>query len=156
VVAARNRALALDQHYLKLLEPDLPQTVIGINQVDLIDPLDWNERLNLPSRVQEARMAEIAADRQGKLGRIVGGNVTVVAYSALRCYNLQKLFAACVASAPPARRWMFEVLKSFSTHDWLARAKGLTPEQRAAMARQHIKADQTLDLHQLGALLQKS
>ena len=152
VLAARNRALALDQQYLAEIAKYLPnlQMVIAVNQVDLVDPLDWNERINMPSARQSAAIEEIVADRQEKLARYVKGDCPVVAYSAARYYNLQELFATCLRAAPPERRWMFELIKSFSTHDWLSRAKGLSDAQRAALARAHIKADEKIALDALG------
>lgn len=149
IVAARNRALALDQTYLDLLAEHLPKTVIGINQVDLIDPIDWDGRMNLPSETQERRMAEIAEDRRQKLAVRLGDDVCAVPYSANRYYNLQKLFAACVESAPAARRWMFQLLKSFSTLDWLEQATGLSDAQRAALSDQYIAKEDTLDAETL-------
>lgn len=152
IVAARNRALALDQQYLSRLADVLPNLVIGINQVDLVDPLTWDERINMPSRAQEPVIAAIVADRQEKLGRLAASRVEAapaVAYSALRYYNLQALFAACVKAAPPAQRWKFDLLKSFSTRDWLDRAKGLTAEQRSRLAARYIASDAKVRLSQV-------
>lgn len=152
VLAARNRALALDQQYLAEIAKSLPglAMVIAVNQVDLVDPVDWNERINMPSERQAKAIAEITADRQEKLSRFVKGDCPVVPYSAARYYNLQTLFATCLKAAPPHRRWMFELIKSFSTHDWLSRAKGLTDAQRAALAARHIKSDAKLKLADKG------
>lgn len=149
IVAARNRALALDQQYLDKLADVLPNLVIGINQVDLVDPLTWDEAINMPSRQQEPVIAEIIADRQEKLGRFVAAPPPTVAYSALRYYNLQALFAAILKAAPAKRRWMFEILKQFSTRDWLERAKGLSAEQKARLAARYIAADAKLPLGKL-------
>jgi uncharacterized protein len=150
IVAARNRALALDQQYLERLKSVMPNLVIGIGQVDLVDPISWSEALNMPSPEQEANIKDIVADRRAKLTDVVGREaVPAVAFSALRYYNLQALFNACLQSAPKHRRWMFELLKSFSTHDWLSRAKGLTPEQRKRLADRHINSDTKLKLDQL-------
>lgn len=146
VVAARNRALALDQLYMERLGPVLPSLVIGINQVDLADPLPWNEGLNMPSVEQEASIAAIVADRREKLARGLGIEPRVVAYSALKHYNLQALFLAAIESAPAKRRWMFDLLKSFTTMDWLDGAKALSPAQRQQLARRWITADAKLSL----------
>jgi uncharacterized protein len=141
VLAARNRALALDQQYLDRLSKVLPRLVIGINQADLIDPLDWSQSINMPSPRQTTAIGEIEADRHAKLAKFAKGELTVVTYSALKYYNLQSLFAACVKSAPEKRRWMFEIIKSFTTHDWLNRAKGLSEDQRENLAQRYIKSD---------------
>lgn len=150
ILAARNRALALDQQYLQRLADALPNLVIGINQADLIDPLDWNERINMPSRAQSAAMEVISRDRHDKLARYIATDCPVVPYSATRYYNLQRLFTTCLKAAPRPRRWMFELLKSFSTDDWLRRAKGLTPAQRRELARAHIRSDEKISLDSLG------
>ena len=42
LMAARNRAVALDQRYLQQLSDCHPRMVFGLNQVDLIEPLDWH------------------------------------------------------------------------------------------------------------------
>lgn len=150
IVAARNRALALDQQYLDRLADVLPNLVIGINQVDLVDPLSWSEAINMPSAEQQEHIKAIVADRREKLGRRFEAELPVVAFSAHRFYNLQALFNACLQSAPAGRRWMFELLKSFSTADWLARAKGLTAAQRKQLADRHIASDAKLRIDQLG------
>lgn len=149
VVAARNRALALDQRYLAQLSDKMPNLVIAINQVDLVDPLDWNTAINMPSHGQADAIAIIARDRHEKLSRYMTADCPVIAYSAQRFYNLQALFTTCLKAAPKNRRWMFELLKSFSTRDWLAQAKGLSPTQRAALAEKYIASDSAITLDQL-------
>ncbi|MCB1512477.1 MAG: 50S ribosome-binding GTPase [Hyphomicrobiaceae bacterium] len=154
VLAARNRALALDQQYLRQLAGDLPNLVIGINQVDLVDPLTWNEQTNLPSREQSANIKAIVEDRREKLTKLLGpalrdDNIPAVAISAMRYYNLQALYNACLQRAPQRRRWMFELLKSFSTQDWLAQAKGLSADQKKLLAERYISSDAKLRLDDL-------
>jgi hypothetical protein len=68
----------------------------------------------------------------------------------VRYYNLQNLFAVVLKAAPERRRWMFELLKSFSTHDWLNRAKGLSDAQKAELAKAHIKSDAKIRLDGVG------
>ncbi len=150
VVAARNRALALDQQYLEKLRRVLPNLVLGINQVDLVEPLDWNEAINMPSKTQAGHIAEILADRQEKLGAVLGAEPPAVAFSAKRFYNLQALFKACLDAAPRDRRWMFELLKKFSTRDWLAQARGLSEAQRKSLEERYIRSDKKLTLGDLG------
>lgn len=149
VLAARSRALALDQQYLSNLRDDLPNLVIGINQIDLVEPVDWDERLNMPSKAQAAHIKAIEKDRRERLGRVIGYEPPVVAFSAKHYFDLQKLFNACLHAAPANRRWMFEILKSFSTRDWLNQARGLTEEQRQALAERYITSDRKLSLDQV-------
>ncbi|MGO9544263.1 MAG: GTPase family protein [Rhodomicrobium sp.] len=145
ILAARNRALALDQQYLSRLADVLPNVVIGVNQADLVDPLNWNDSINMPSLAQERAIEEIAADRHAKLSKCLRGQSAAVAYSALKYYNLQSLFAACLDASPPERRWMFDLLKSFSTLDWLSKAKGLSAAQKQQLARAYIKSDEKIN-----------
>ncbi|MFZ1104774.1 MAG: GTPase [Hyphomicrobiaceae bacterium] len=153
IVAARNRALALDQSYLQQLARVLPNLVIGLNQVDLVEPLNWSAAANLPSREQQAAIAEITEDRKRKLARYARqGEVAVIPYSALHYYNLQTLYLECVRAAPQPRRWMFDLIKSFSTADWLARAEGLTEAQRQAFVKARGGGEEAIDP---GALAQR-
>jgi predicted GTPase len=146
IVAARNRALALDQQYLQQLARVLPNLVIGLNQVDLVEPRNWNAATNLPSREQQRAIAEIAEDRKLKLARYARqGEVAAIPYSALHYYNLQSLYLECVRAAPQPRRWMFDLIKSFSTVDWLARAEGLTEAQRRAFIDAHGGGKEAID-----------
>lgn len=149
VVAARNRALALDQQYLKELSDVLPRIVLGVNQVDLIDPLNWNTAINLPSSEQAANMAAIVEDRKAKFADVFSRKITAVPFCATRYYNLQALFKACLDEAPKRRRWMFEILKSFSTRDWLAQAKGISQRQRQELEARYISSDRAILLEAL-------
>lgn len=149
VLAARNRALALDQQYLARLKDLTPNLVIGINQVDLVEPLTWNEAINMPSKAQAAHIEEIVADRQEKLSTVLGHTAPAVAFSALRFFNLQAMFKTCLDAAPANRRWMFELLKSFSTRDWLAQAKGLSDQQRQQLADRFVTSDRKLSISDL-------
>jgi predicted GTPase len=157
IVAARNRALALDQSYLRQLAGVLPNLVIGLNQVDLVEPLSWNAAANLPSKDQQQAIAEIAADRKAKLGRYARqGEVAVIPYSALHYYNLQSLYLECVRAAPQPRRWLFDLIKSFSTADWLARAAGLTEAQRQAFIKARGGGEEAIDPRTLAQRLGRS
>ena len=130
VLAARNRALALDQRYLKTLRHRVPNLTIGINQADLIAPMDWNERINMPSPEQRDNLNAILTDRKARLSKVMGRDVPVVIFSATHYYGLYDLFNACVDQAPPNRRWMFEIIRKFSPDDWLDRAVALNDAQR--------------------------
>ena len=69
----------------------------------------------------------------------------MIPYSALQYYNLQTLYLECVRAAPQPRRWMFDLIKSFSTADWLARAEGLTEAQRQAFVKARGGGDEPID-----------
>ncbi len=122
VLAARNRAVALDQIYLKQLSEFNERMVFGINQVDLIEPMDWNQKINLPSREQERNIQLIVNDRKLKVESVIGHEVKIVPYSATHKYNLQELFTMMIESAPKKRAWIFSAIKAFSHEDFLPEA----------------------------------
>lgn len=122
VLAARNRAIALDQMYLKELKEFADRIVFGINQVDLVEPMDWNQRINLPSKEQEMNIHVITDDRKEKLQSVLGRELQVVPYSAKVKYNLQELFTILVESCPKPRAWIFSAIKGFRPDDFLPEA----------------------------------
>lgn len=119
ILTARNRAIALDQMYLKELSEFTNKMVFGINQIDLIEPRDWNEKLNLPSLEQEKNLEIITKDRKKKLEEIIGREISIIPYSANSKYQLQELFTALVDASPKERSWIFSGLKGFSPEDFL-------------------------------------
>jgi uncharacterized protein len=122
VLTARNRAIALDQQYLTQLSDFVPKMVFGINQIDLIEPLNWDQGLNLPSEEQERNLATIVADRTAKLESVTGHPIRIFPYSAKSKYGLQELFTGIVAAAPQARGWIFGSLKAFRPDDFIPEA----------------------------------
>jgi hypothetical protein len=119
VVSARNRAVALDQMYLRKLSQFHDRIVLGINQVDLVEPMDWVDKYNIPSAEQERNVRAIEADRVAKIRAVVGRQLPVVAYSARRGYQLEKLFTTVLKSCPESRRWIYAGLKNFTYKDFL-------------------------------------
>lgn len=133
IVAARNRALALDQRYLEKLAPVLSGKVIfAISQVDLVDPLDWDRTKNLPSHTQRAHIESITMDRSRRLSKALGTDIKCVPFSATTYFNLMEVYQHIVDGSPADRRWMFDFVRSFSSEDWLNRAEGLTQEQKSS------------------------
>jgi hypothetical protein len=119
VMAARNRAVALDQMYLQKLQGFRDRMVFGINQIDIVEPMDWNPRTHLPSAAQEAGIQQIISDRRQKLTEVAGDEVRVLPYSAKYLYGLQELFAALIDACPRERAWIFGAIKNFSPFDFL-------------------------------------
>jgi hypothetical protein len=119
VLTARNRAVALDQQYLERLRAFGDKIVFGINQSDLVDPLDWDTSLNIPSARQAANLDRIAEDRKQRLGGVLGSDAPVIPYSATTRYNLQKLFTTLLDRSSDERRWAFSLLKGFRFDDFL-------------------------------------
>lgn len=134
IIAARNRALALDQQYLERLSSLLAKKVVfGISQVDLIDPNDWNRLKNMPSDVQTRHIDEIVADRNKRLSDALGRKAECIAFSATNYYRLMELYEHIVSGASKERRWMFEFVRKFSAADWLNQATGLSTEAKEAI-----------------------
>jgi len=119
LMAARNRAVALDQRYLQQLSDCHPRMVFGLNQVDLIEPLDWHPTLNLPSEGQRRSIGQITHDRQARLADALQRDIRMIPYSAKARYNLQGLFTAIVEACPEDRAWLFSSLKNFTYDDFL-------------------------------------
>jgi predicted GTPase len=118
VMAARNRGVALDQQYLRALWEFQDRIVFGINQIDLVEPLDWMP-INLPSRQQEDNIGIIVQDRKAKLEDTLGTAVQIVPYSASKRYGLQELFTALIERSSGHRGWILAALKAFEPDDFV-------------------------------------
>ncbi len=130
VMSARNRAVALDQMYLRKLSRFHDRIVLAIGQADLVEPLDWVEKYNIPSSQQEKNIRAIEADRAEKIRAEVGRTLPVISYSAHRGYQLEKLFTTILRSCPEDRQWIYGGLKNFSYKDFL-------PSDRARKLAEH-------------------
>lgn len=119
IFAARNRAVALDQQYLKKLSDSHNKMVFGLNQVDFVEPVNWDMKINLPSRQQEKNIEIIVKDRREKIQHILQRDVKLIPYSAKTRYNLQELFSEIINSCPPERAWIFNALKGFKFDDFI-------------------------------------
>lgn len=92
IMTSRNRTTALDQHYLKKLMDFKKKIIFGINQVDLTEPLNWDDVINLPSKEQKKNINFIVEDRKVRLEKVLKESVEMIPYSARKKYNLQTLF----------------------------------------------------------------
>lgn len=119
VLTARNRAIALDQLYLERLSKFSDKIVFGINQIDLIEPLNWEEKINLPSKEQEKKIASIIDDRKEKISTFLNKEIVIIPYSANKKYNLQELFSFLLQYCPENRAWIFNAIKGFKPEDFL-------------------------------------
>lgn len=119
VMSARNRALALDQMYLKQLGAFHDKILFGLNQVDLVEPMEWRVNYNIPSREQESNITLIMADRLRHLVPVMGRDSGMVAYSSRTGYHLEHLFKAMLDACPSDRRWIYAGLKNFSHLDFI-------------------------------------
>ncbi|GAA1017537.1 hypothetical protein Aple_031900 [Acrocarpospora pleiomorpha] len=119
VMSARNRAIALDQMYLQKLSRFYDKIVFGINQVDLVEPMDWHTGYNIPSREQEANIKAISQDRLEHLASAIGRKPALLYYSSRYGYRLEHLFKALLDACPENRRWIYAGLKNFSHLDFI-------------------------------------
>jgi len=133
IMTARNRATALDQIYLKELKEFWPKIVFGINQIDLVDPVDWSSEYNLPSKEQEKNLEEIIKDRSKRLKYIIGEEPLIVNYSATKFYNIIELFEMATWRVSEERRWLFEAIRKVSADNWLDLATGLSDSEKEAI-----------------------
>jgi uncharacterized protein len=141
IIAARNRALALDQQYLKRLKPHLGKVVFAISQVDIVDPLDWRQEKNLPSLSQGNNIEAIIADRSRVLSAAIGRSVNCLAYSSSKYYRLMELYEHIIMNAPEGRRWLFELVRAFDSSDWLKQASGLSDAEKEAIMSKYAQKD---------------
>lgn len=130
VLAARNRAVALDQMYLRDLQEFHSKIVFGLSQADLVEPMDWNSSVNLPSVEQERNLEVILQDRKEKIQSITGSEATMVAFSSKHGYQLQELFTTIITSCPPERAWIFESLQGFHYTDFIPKEVLATLEKK--------------------------
>ena len=85
--------------------------------------MNWSPGLPIPSKEQEANIAEIAADRGRRMADVLGRDVRMVPYSNHKGYNLEELFAALLQACQGDRAWIFAGLKNFSYKDFLPAGK---------------------------------
>jgi len=119
VLTARNRAIALDQMYLEQLSEFSDKMVFGINQVDLVEPLNWNYMLNIPSHEQSKNIAHIEQDRKSSIESVLQRSVEMIPYSAKQKFDLQRLFTALTEACPQDRSWILSAIKNFNHLDFL-------------------------------------
>jgi hypothetical protein len=115
IVKADNRAVAHIQTALrrlsrkKILDPR--RLVVALNQVDLLQPGEWDRTINQPSAQQEetiaARRDDVAAKIRSAVRRVPDRQI--VAYSALRLFNLELLLEALLLACDERRRWVLHV-----------------------------------------------
>jgi len=120
--AARNRAVALEQQHLLALKEFGSRMVFGLSQIDLVEPRNWNERLNCPSEEQQAHIAEICEDRAGRFSSVLERDVKFTPFSANHGYGLQALFTALILSSPEERAWLLDGLKGFDFRSFIPKA----------------------------------
>lgn len=128
VVKADARAMSNVQRSLRelidagALEPR--RLVVGINQVDLVQPGSWQREYNMPDREQEATIAARAADVREKLARVVEvPEDRVVWYSATRAYRLPELLHGMEQACDRSRVWLIQDRADFINFEELAEVR---------------------------------
>lgn len=87
---------------------DPKRLVIALNQVDLLQPGAWDGSVNLPSAEQEESIRLRRDDAAQKMHRALRRlpERQIIAYSALRRYNLEALLEAIILACRAERRWL--------------------------------------------------
>lgn len=90
---------------------DLRRLVIGVNQADLMQPLNWIEKANIPSKEQENYLEMRIKDVRAKLLEVAPNLPAerIIYYSAQKRYRLEQLFSTLMDACADERAW---VLKS--------------------------------------------
>jgi|GEM_PF-1820883 len=140
VMSARNRAVALDQKYLLELKDFHNKILFGINQVDIVDPMNWQIN-NLPSKEQQKNIEEIKKDRENKISETLGQKVKVIPYSNTKGWNLDVLFLELLNTCNTNRKWLFHALKGYRVEDFYPTIE----EVRAAVHKNRIRSQDVPD-----------
>lgn len=119
ISSARNRAVALDQQYLKHFSSISDRIIFGISQVDLVEPRDWKDGMPIPSEKQELYIEEIVLDRSKRFSEVIGRSIQCIPYSNYHGFNLEHLFAKMLESCVNNRSWIFQALKGFCLEDYV-------------------------------------
>jgi len=122
ISASRNRAVALEQQHLTALKHFGHRMVFGLSQIDMVEPLNWNDRLNFPSKEQATHVAEICEDRAARFSSVLDRKVSLIPFSSRHGFGLQKLFTAMILACPEERSWLFDGLKAFKFSDFVPKA----------------------------------
>jgi predicted GTPase len=100
---------------------DPRRLVVGINQIDLLQPGSWNQRYNIPSRRQEETIQARTQDVREKISRVVAiPSERVVPFSALRGFHLRELLAGMEDAAGRSRAWIIQDLANCMNFENLA------------------------------------
>lgn len=105
LVQANMKAMKYDQRILRDIVQDVMgnlrgRIVIGLNQVDKIEPANWNLRFNYPSPQQEDNINRRCQDIQKKLSQELSLGISQIEYySATKRYRLYNLLAALIKAA---------------------------------------------------------
>jgi uncharacterized protein len=106
--------------------------VVGLNQVDLVHPGDWLEEPNIPSAEQAKNIKKIINQRIKSIRKVCAIKPSnVIAYSAVRRYRLEHLFAAMVTSTA-GQAWVLDAKKNIADYLELVDPKYLPTRLRSS------------------------
>jgi predicted GTPase len=122
VVAAHQPALDRTQMHLRQLPPHLyARMVFGVNQVDRIEPMDWNSAFDIPSPRQEEQIQRVVALLSASIYVVIERNPPLISYAAQRGYRLELLFHTLLERCSGASARAAARLKLLSHQDLVVR-----------------------------------
>ncbi|MCL4272916.1 MAG: 50S ribosome-binding GTPase [Anaerolineales bacterium] len=105
ILKADDKTLGIDISFVKKILPKnlKDRLVIGINQIDNMQPGEWNTEFNIPSKEQDESIKRKEEVVRTKFNEIGIEPFSIVSYSAKRDYHLIKLFRSLVDACPQER-----------------------------------------------------
>jgi predicted GTPase len=96
----------------------LEHLVIGVNQVDLMYPNDWNTKFNIPSKEQKNNIECRVEDIKNKLTMVVPNlsKDRILYYSATKNFRLDHLFSLMLSAAGEKRAWVLDFTKDIADY----------------------------------------
>lgn len=90
--------------------------VVGLNQVDLVQPGRWLDSPNIPSSEQEESIGKIIKERKKSISKVCNiASSQIIAYSATKRYRLVQLFEAMVMSTV-GEAWVLDAKKKIAPY----------------------------------------
>lgn len=105
ILKADDKTLGIDISFVKKILPKSlkDRLVVGINQIDNMQPGEWNTDFNVPSQTQDESIKRKEDYVRSRFAEIGIEPFAIVSYSAKRDYHLIKLFRALVDACPQDR-----------------------------------------------------
>lgn len=128
VANGAGRAMAFDQMMLKeVISPFIDKLVIGLNQVDLMEPNNWIKEFNIPSEEQSKLLERRIEDVREKLVKVVPNlsRERILYYSAIKCFRLEELALNLVEACANKRGWVLSSRQSIADYRALIEEKNL-------------------------------
>lgn len=114
IIAAGDRQLTIMQRALQLIsiamdDKYLDRIVFAVNKADIMQPIEWNDRINLPSETQLANLQLFADNVKAKILEVhPSWQGTIITYSALKNYNTKQLLVSMLQAADKRRIWLIK------------------------------------------------